>query len=434
MPTLPINSITINPDRQRTNLTNLDDLAASISQIGLINPIVVDMDGVLIAGERRLTACKQLGWTDVPVTIFEDLSPARQHMIELEENVRREELPWKDHCFAIARYHELCLETDPEWTQAQTAEALNISPSQLSERLAVTEALIAEDPLVTKADKYSVAKGIIIRQAQRKNAAATQEVASLVDEVSFGSQDGSPSPKDSLEGEGEELGEPSLPLGAPLMHGDFLTHTPDKTYTFIHCDFPYGIGADTHHGTAADKFGGYDDSEDVYWQLIARLGEWVENGWINPSAHMMFWFSMNHYTETIQKLTSQGWAVNPHPLVWAKSDNTGILPDPKRGPRRTYETAFLCTLGDLFIVQPVANVYHGPAVPKAKRIHMSEKPVEMFQHFFRMFVDESTTMFDPTAGSGNSLRAALRSGAATAEGLELDKEFYEAAIAIPFTK
>jgi ParB family chromosome partitioning protein len=58
-------------DRFRKDLGDLDSLAASIDQVGLLHPIVVRPDGRLIAGERRLAACKELGWTSVPVTLVD---------------------------------------------------------------------------------------------------------------------------------------------------------------------------------------------------------------------------------------------------------------------------------------------------------------------------------------------------------------------------
>jgi N6-adenosine-specific RNA methylase IME4 len=55
-------------NRYRKNLGNIESLAASIRELGLLHPIVVRPDGRLIAGERRLAACKRLGWKSVPVT------------------------------------------------------------------------------------------------------------------------------------------------------------------------------------------------------------------------------------------------------------------------------------------------------------------------------------------------------------------------------
>jgi DNA modification methylase len=62
-----------------------------------------------------------------------------------------------------------------------------------------------------------------------------------------------------------------------------------------------------------------------------------------------------------------------------------------------------------------------------KEIHMNEKPVAMLQHFMRMFVDEYSLVLDPTAGSGNALKAAQALRANHVLGLERDQEFFNRA-------
>jgi ParB family chromosome partitioning protein len=71
MALVSIRKITVR-NRYRKTLGDIESLAASIKELGLLHPIVVRPDGRLIAGERRLAACKQLGWKSVPVT-FVDL-------------------------------------------------------------------------------------------------------------------------------------------------------------------------------------------------------------------------------------------------------------------------------------------------------------------------------------------------------------------------
>jgi DNA modification methylase len=127
---------------------------------------------------------------------------------------------------------------------------------------------------------------------------------------------------------------------------------------------------------------------------------------------------------TYLRLGQMGWKVDPFPLVWHKSDNAGVLPDPQRGPRRTYETAFFCSRGDRKIVQAVAN---SVAAPTTKDIHMSEKPVEVLRHFMRMTTDGFSNVLDPTAGSGNAIQVARSLRAASFLGLEIDPQFYNAA-------
>ncbi len=70
MPTLPISKIKVR-NRYRKNLGDIQSLAASIEDVGLLHPIVVRRDGRLIAGERRLEACKSLGLKKVPVTVVD---------------------------------------------------------------------------------------------------------------------------------------------------------------------------------------------------------------------------------------------------------------------------------------------------------------------------------------------------------------------------
>ena len=55
--------------RRRKDMGDIDSLAASIEDIGLLHPITVDEQGRLLAGARRLAACKLLGWKDIPVNV-----------------------------------------------------------------------------------------------------------------------------------------------------------------------------------------------------------------------------------------------------------------------------------------------------------------------------------------------------------------------------
>jgi ParB family transcriptional regulator, chromosome partitioning protein len=76
--------------RHRKNLGDIGALAKSISEIGMINPITVTKDGVLIAGERRLAACRMLGWLLVPALVAEDLDTAVKRLqAERDENTER---------------------------------------------------------------------------------------------------------------------------------------------------------------------------------------------------------------------------------------------------------------------------------------------------------------------------------------------------------
>lgn len=387
--------------RQEIDPKRVTELAESIARNGLIHPPVIKRDGQLIAGERRYLAVKSLGWTNVPVQFAEDLSEIELHMIELEENIRRVDITWQEECQAVERYHRLKSQTEEDWTTKKTAEMLGMSPEAVNQKRAVAKEIEAGNKRVIEAPKFSTARGIVSRTAERRKAAVLESIT--IDD------------------------EPAPERTVPLLNADFIEWARDYSgpkFNFLHCDFPYGVNADKHNQGSAKSFGGYEDSADVYFQLLDTLEGAMENV-VAPSAHLMFWFSMDYYEITRQRLEKMGWKVNPFPLIWFKSDNTGILPDPKRGPRRVYETAFFASRGDRKIISAVSNVCAAPG--REKTVHMSEKPRSMLRHFFRMVVDEYSYVLDPTCGSGNAVRVAQDLGASQCLGLEKSEEFYSLA-------
>jgi len=79
--------------RYRKNLGSLDDLAESIRHIGLIQPLIVDADGNLIAGHRRLAACQLIGMDDVPAFVATGLQDAALRIqAERDENTCRKNM------------------------------------------------------------------------------------------------------------------------------------------------------------------------------------------------------------------------------------------------------------------------------------------------------------------------------------------------------
>lgn len=387
--------------RQRRELLRIPELAQSIAESGLIHAPVIKRDGELVTGERRWTAIKELGWTHIPIQWIDTLSEIELHKVEFEENIRRLDLPWQEECLAVERYHALCQEQDPLWTPAKTAEALGISYETVQQKREVAKEIEGGNTRVAEAPKYSVARSITQRETQRRKSSASIAIAETVDP-----------------------GVTQTERTVPLLHADFLEWSAAYTgrpFNFLHCDFPYGVGMDTSDQGGGAAHGTYADDPDTYWRLLDGLAQGMSNV-VADSAHLMFWFSMDFYQPTLDRLTAMGWKVNPFPLVWWKNDNTGIIPDAKRGPRRVYETAFFASRGDRFVAQPISNVCAAPG--QGKTLHMNEKPVAMLKHFMRMFVDAYSTVLDPTAGSANALKAASSLGAPTVLGLERDLEFF----------
>lgn len=420
MPFLPLDDLYFDEaESQRKDVGDIDDLVQSINRIGLINAIIVERDGKIRAGRRRYLAHKQLGLTEIEVKLKDDLSELELHQLELDENIRRKDLTWQEYVNAVQSYHNLCVEAEGDgWTIPKTADRIGIDERRLRRFINVAAELENGNELVIKADKISTAIGIVERKAARAAASETLKAEETIDTFFDNTAEAKVKAK--------ETRKEQLEIAVPLFNADFVEWAASydgPKFNFLHCDFPYGIDADKHDQGAAGKFGGYKDDPDVYWNLLDTLAEAMNNV-IDKSAHLIFWFSHNFYSETKTHLTNMGWAVNPTPLIWHKNDNKGILPDPRRYPRQIYEAAFLCSRGDRFLVRPKSNVYSGP---NTKNIHMSEKPIAMLEHFMEMTVDNTTIMLDPTAGSGNAVQAAKTLGAKLFVGLEKNVEFHELA-------
>lgn len=66
--------------------TQIDNVAESIKQFGMVQPIVVDKDNVVIIGHCRLEACKKLKFKEVPCVRTEDLDEEQVAKLRLLDN------------------------------------------------------------------------------------------------------------------------------------------------------------------------------------------------------------------------------------------------------------------------------------------------------------------------------------------------------------
>lgn len=91
------------PDNPRKNIGDVTDLAASIKTNGLLTPLSVVPNGEryrVIAGHRRLAACKQAGIRAVPCFVLQ-LNPLQQLEAMVTENCQREQLTALEEADAI---------------------------------------------------------------------------------------------------------------------------------------------------------------------------------------------------------------------------------------------------------------------------------------------------------------------------------------------
>lgn len=150
---IDINKISPNPFQPRTNFDPeaLEELKKSILSNGLIQPITVrrkdENSYELISGERRLKACKDIGYKEIPAYIIKVDSEEAMLAMALIENIQREKLNPIEIGFAYKRLMEEC-----SLTQEQIAERVGKDRSTIANSVRllklpqeVQESLIKEE-------------------------------------------------------------------------------------------------------------------------------------------------------------------------------------------------------------------------------------------------------------------------------------------------
>lgn len=454
----------VRESRQRQTIDkDVDVLAEQMANAGQIQAIVIHSDGTLIAGERRLTAAKKLGWSTIRCMVIEALSQTQAFLIELLENIARKQLPWQDEARAILNYHNMRASAVPEWTHQATAQDLGVAKSTISMNILVAKRL--EDPEIAGCQTLTGAFNLLRGRAERAQAAAsnrglqiaevlpvisapitgtkeerTAAIANIfadtpLPEISTAMPDG-PDPFAILEA--GEIAERSLELAAAaeqrptddlILTADFLEWSTSYTgpkFDVIHCDFPYGknfTGAKTRMSGQAHVAPRYADDPDIMWTLLEAFLANQDN-FCFPVAHCIFWFDMRFYQGIMDSFVAADWRpAQDYPLIWVKPGQ-GIPADPKRRPVHTYETAMLFSRGDRRLARLKADYYEARIDEK---LHINQKPATMLQHFLSLVVDEHSAVLDPTCGSGTSLVAARALKAQRILGLELDPSNAEVA-------
>jgi ParB family chromosome partitioning protein len=186
--TVEVQRITANPLQPRRvfDEAKLDELAISIRDQGVIQPLIVRRNGdgyELIAGERRLRAAMKAGLKEVPVVVRE-ASDNDSLQLALIENLQREDLNPIEEAEAYRRLHE-----EFHLTQEEVAEKVGKSrpavansmrllllPKEMQQevaqgRLAAGQAramlALGNEAMMTAVARRVIAKGLSTRETER---------------------------------------------------------------------------------------------------------------------------------------------------------------------------------------------------------------------------------------------------------------------------
>ena len=422
MKLVSIEDIEVPEKRQRKEIEPkaLNDLEESISSRGLIQPIVVEGKGaekyVLIAGGRRLQAVRNLNLRsvvffhgnmvvppgEIPVVHFSDLDEIQRLEIELDENIVRVDLPWRERTLAIAELHDLRKKQNKDHTKKETINEV-VSKTGMNREVAGRK--LANAFLVRK---NSDIPGV-------KEAKSEREAINLIHKKL--SQDFS---HKLLLSEKQKSGRK---ISHNLILGDTfqeLDKFEEETFDLILTDPPYGYNVDKYFPQKTVTKHNYEDSEEYSRSCLNHL---LTKAFriLHKKAHIFMFTEIQHW-EFLQDLASRmGLSVWRTPIIWRKGYD-GYAPWGSLGFSRTYEIIFLACKGQKPLRFSAPDILDFSRV--REKTHGAEKPVELFSHLIELSCVPGSKVLDPFCGSGTIFEAAAKSNV-RATGIEISSEHHK---------
>lgn len=415
--------IHIEEGRQRKDLSAeaILDLAGSITQVGLIHPIVVRLDDedriVLVAGERRIRALEYI-WNfgqsarcgeyeipvnKVPCVYLGEIDPILAFEIELEENIRRKDISWQERAQATARLAKLKSDIEGEEpSPAKLAETLGLSPGSGGGGTPAQEVrqdlILARhmaDPDIAKAASRSDAFKILKRKEEVSRNAAL----------------------------GAAINVQTLSSEHRLLKGnclEILPTLPDASFDVILSDPPYGMEAQDFgdSGGTGGAVGGhfYDDSHDTWIRLMSGLAAEIDR-LAKSQAHLYLFCDIDRFAALRDFISTSGvWKCFRTPLVWFNPGGSRA-PWPQSGPQRKSQYILYAVRGNKPVTAMLGDVLtHGSDTNLG---HHAQKPVSLYNDLLRRSIRPGDTILDPFCGTGPIFPAA-HGLKCKATGIELD--------------
>lgn len=422
MKLISINEIIIKEDRIRKEFDNDEhiSLASSIFQMGLFHAPVVQSDGVtLISGERRIRAIQHLYSEDlnfyfdgekisngkIPIISLEDLSFSDIKEAELDENLKRKNLHWKEEAEAISALHFLRKdEAEREGrkyyvidTVRELMKDFGLETQEWASKKKVRNALIIAENLenvdVKKAKNEKEAIKIIEKKSKREYREKLSREFDLKNKS------------------------PHTLIHSSLF--DELEKMEDETFDVIIADPPYGIDANSFANQGATKHSYNDDL--IYHNKCLTTISSESFRIAKEKAHIYVFCDILRFLDLASYLKMAGWDVFRTPLIWNKGPAEGLLPRPEHGPRRTYEAIAFGIKGNKKTTGVFPDVISINAEQNTDISRGARKPSSLYKNLLNRSTLPGDKVLDPCCGTG-PIFAAASELKLIATGIEIDDE------------
>lgn len=397
-------------DRAREDMGDIAALADSIKAIGLLQPITIDENFNLLAGERRLEAHKKLDRQVIPAIMRSAKTKGDRTEIELFENIHRKDLTWPERCKLELKYYNLRIDEQGEWnastgkgwSQNKQAASTGKSQSEVHRNLELAETLEVFPELgelQTESEAYKETKKLEENLSIYK---MTQKVPTHIQLAPQWAKD-------------------HYKIGDALVEMRKMAADPPVVH-FAEVDPPYGVDLDKRKSRNAD-----DSLMDTYMEWEDYLNKFTEVSElvykiVQPNSFAVFWYGMSWHREVLDVLRKTGWGVPDIPAIWAKG-GSGQTAQPDTTFGSCYEPFFLARKGQPKLARAgKGNVFTHDKV--YKKHHPTEKPLSLMIDILETIVFPGSIILIPFLGSGVTLRAAYKMGH-TGYGWDLSETYKE---------
>ena len=422
MRVIPLDSIVVG-ERFREDLGNIQELSESIREKGLIQPLSVNADMVLLAGGRRYNACKALGLDKIPVMVREGNDPIDNKEIELFENIHRKELTWQEEAKLIACIHELYKTKGLSWTGRKTAQIIEQSEMNVSRalRLAASMQVLPELGNCKTADEaHKILKKIeeeaLVEELSKRQKKLLENTPSAIHLGDIGTH--KVMSVDLLVKNTVSAADRDYRVQDTFVG---LSHQKKDTFSFIECDPPYGVDLDilTQREGGTGTSGRDEDYNEIkaedYPSFLQKLCKELYRV-AKPNSWMIFWFAFKWQQNVKEELQQAGWTLDEVPAIWSKP--IGRTPRPDLLLARTYEPFYICRKGQAVLArQGLPNVFgyypdlSSDGTVLKDKYHPAQRPVNLMKYILSVFLDTQIhKVLIPFAGSGSTLRACYQLG------------------------